>query len=224
MHIGFSPPLQFLPEATIKVLKRTLEMSLGPRVELSYPELVTLLARIANTVNQRPLRLTNVSQADQQEDMMLPITPNMMLLSRSSSESPPMEYSADDRFCARLAFMAQVEKEWWERWIKVVLPTLLIYKRWKMKVRNLEVRKVVLLRYPGQFKSDYPLAKVVEVHPSADGLVRQVSVQFRKRNPKESPAAYKVKPPLMKRVAVHLLHRLELIDQELHQAGDGPNG
>ena len=107
-------------------------MSLGPGVELSYPELVTLLARIANTVSQMPLGLTNISQADQQEDVMLPITPNMMLLSRSSSESPPMEYSADDRFCARLAFVAQVEKEWWERWIKVVLPTLLSYKRWKM--------------------------------------------------------------------------------------------
>ena len=86
-------------------------MFLGPGVELSYPELVTLLARIANTVSQMPLGLTNVSQADQQEDVMLPITPNMMLLSRSSSESPPMEYSADDRFCVRLAFVAQVEKE-----------------------------------------------------------------------------------------------------------------
>ena len=106
----------------------------------------------------------------------------------------------------------------------MVLPTLLIYKRWKMKVRNLEVGKVVLLRYPGQFKSDYPLGKVVEVHPSADGLVRQVSVQFRKRNPKKSPAAYNVKPPLLKKVAVHLLHRLELVDQELHQAGKRPKG
>ena len=52
-----------------------------------------------------------------------------------------------------------------------------------MKARNLEVGEVVLLRYPGQFKSDYTLAKVVEAHPSAEGLVRQVSVQFRKRSP-----------------------------------------
>ena len=215
-----SPHYNGLPEATIKVLKRTLSMTLGPGVELNYPELVTLLARISNSVNSRPLGLTNVSQSDHQEDTMMPITPNMMLLSRSSSNSPPMEYSADDRFCARLAFVAQVEKEWWERWIKVVLPTLFSYKRWKMKTKNLEVGEIVLLKYPGQFKDDYTIAKVIEVHPSADGLVRQVTVQFRKRNPRESSTVYKSKPLLQEKVAVHRLHRLELVDEELHQVGD----
>ena len=93
-----SPHFNGLPEATVKVLKRTLSMSLRPGVELNYPELVTLLARISYTVNSRPLGLANVSQSDHQEDMMMPLTPNMMLLSRSSSNSPPMEYSPDERF------------------------------------------------------------------------------------------------------------------------------
>ena len=127
---------------------------------------------------------------------MMPITPNMMLLSRSSSNSPPMVYSSDDRFCASLSFVAQVEKEWWDRWIKIVLPTLFSYKKWKMKVKNLEV------------------------HPSADGLVRQVTVGFRKKNPRESSAVYKSKPLLQEKVAVHRLHRLQLVDEDLHQVGD----
>ena len=215
-----SPHYNGLPEATIKVLKRTLGMTLSPGVELNYPELVTLLARISYIVNSRPFGLANVSQSDHQEDNMMPITPNMMLLSRSSSNSPPMVYSSDDRFCARLAFVAQVEKEWWDKWIKIVLPTLFSYKRWKMKVKNLEVGEIVLLKYPGQFKDDYTIAKITEVHPSADGLVRQVTVGFRKKNPRESSAVYKSKPLLQEKVAVHRLHRLQLVDEDLHQVSD----
>ena len=68
-----SPHYNGLPEATVKVLKRTLNLSLHPGVELSYPELVTLLAKISYTVNSRPLGLANVSQSSQQEDNMLPL-------------------------------------------------------------------------------------------------------------------------------------------------------
>ena len=107
-----SPHYNGLPEATVKVLKRTLQLALGPGVELKYPELVTLLTKIAYTVNSRPLGLQNVSQASNQEDVMLPLTPNMLLLGRSSNFSPSMEFSGDERFCTRLAYVSQVEKEW----------------------------------------------------------------------------------------------------------------
>ena len=89
-----------------------------------------------------------------------------------------------------------------------------------MKVKNLEVGEIVLLKYPGQFKDDYTIAKIIEVHPSADGLVRQVTVGFRKKNPRESSAVYKSKPLLQEKVAVHRLHRLQLVDEDLHQVGD----
>ena len=212
-----SPHYNGLPEATVKVLKRTLNLSLHPGVELSYPELVTLLAKISYTVNSRPLGLANVSQSSQQEDNMLPLSPNMLLLGRSSNFSPSMEFSSDDRFCARLAYVGQVEKEWWDRWIKVVLPTLFSYKKWKLKQKNLEVGELVMIRYPGHFKDDYCIAKVTAVHPSDDGLVRQVTVSYRKKNSRESPSVYKSKPLISEKVAVHRLHRLQLVDEEVQQ-------
>ena len=108
-------------------------MDLHPGVELSYPELITLLAKITYSGNSRPLVLANISPSSQQEDHMMPLTPNMLLLARSSNVSPSLVYSGEDRFCARLAYVAQVEKEWWDRWIKQVLPTLFSYKKWKTK-------------------------------------------------------------------------------------------
>ena len=156
---------------------------------------------------------------------MMPLTPNMMLLARSSNISPPLEYSKDDRFCSRLAFISQVEKEWWDRWIKVVLPTLLSYKKWKLKRDNLKEGELVMLRYNKQFKDDYCLAKVTQVHPNEDGLVRKVTVSYKKKNPKESKEIYISKPLISEQVAIHRLHRLGIADETVHgmdgEAGAG---
>ena len=185
-----------LPESTVKVLKKSLSLALHPGVELSYPELITLLAKISYSINARPLGLSTTSNTSQQEDILMPICPNMLLLGRSSDTSPPLTYSEDDRFCRRLAYIAQVEKDWWDRWHKQVLPTLFAHKKWKKKQENLAVGDIVMLMYAGHFKDDYCLARVSEVHPDEHGVVRVVTAQFRKRNPKESNSVYKAKPNL----------------------------
>ena len=46
-------------------------------------------------------------------------------------------------------------------------------------MENLEVGELVLLKYPGEFKDDDTMAKVVEVHPNVDGLVGQVTIHFK---------------------------------------------
>ena len=145
---------------------------------------------------------------------MMPLTPNHLLLARSSNISPSLEYSGEDRFCARLAYVAQVEKEWWDLWIKQVLPTLFSYKKWKTKKENIEVGELVMIRYPGQFKDDYCLAKVIKADPDDDSLVRKVTVTYKKKNPRESLSVCKSRPMIVEEVAIHRLHRLELVDDE----------
>ena len=120
-----------LPEAMVKAMKRSLAQALNPGVILSYHELVTLLARISCSINSRPLGYSNASSTGQLEDIMMPLTPNHMLLGRSCPESPPLEYSEEDKFCQRLAYVAAVEQEWWNRWIKTVLPTMLLQRNGK---------------------------------------------------------------------------------------------
>ena len=145
---------------------------------------------------------------------MMPITPNMMLLGRASNASPPLQYSDADRFCARLNYVAAVEKEWWDLWIKQVLPTLFSFRKWKVKKENIAVGELVMLRYPGQFKDDYCLAKVLKAVPDDDNLVRKVTVTYKKKNPKESPSVCKSRAMITEEVAIHRLHRLELYDDE----------
>ena len=80
-----------------------------------------------------------------------------------------------------------------------------------------------MLRYSKQFKDDYCLAKVTQVHPNEDGLVRKVTVSYKKRNPRESKEVYQSKPLISEQVAIHRLHRLGLADETV-QGVDGKEG
>ena len=71
-----------------------------------------------------------------------------------------------------------------------------------------------MLRYPGQFKDDYCLAKVIKAEPDEDNLVRKVTVTYKKKNPRESLSICKSKPMISEEVAIHRLHRLQLVDDE----------
>ena len=58
-----------------------------------------------------------------QEDVMLPLTPNHLLLGKASIETPDMEFTEEDKYSARLAYVEQVYEAWWKKWIQDVLPT-----------------------------------------------------------------------------------------------------
>ena len=180
-----------LPESMVKALKRSLLQTLGAGVTLAYDELVTLLARISCSINSHPLGLQNTSDTSQQEEDLRPITPNQMLLGRSDPESPPLEYSEDDKFCKRIAYVAEVEREWWKKWMKSVLPTLLPVKRWKREQTNLQVGDVVMLTSAGSLKDTYKLARVTQTFPDDKNLVRKVKIKYRKRNVREDKGVCK---------------------------------
>lgn len=205
-----------LPESTVKVLKKSLDHALHPGVILDYGEFITLLARISYSINQRPLGLGHTSQSSMQEDNMMPLTPNMMILGRNSNESPPMEYDPDERFCARLNYVATVESEWWKKWVKEVMPTLLPYTKWKKEQKNLKPGDIVLMRYQGNVKDDYRLAMVEEVHPDPKNLVRTVTVKFRRKNKREPRMVCRSKPKdlIREKVAVQRLHFLASTDED----------
>ena len=140
---------------------------------------------------------------------MVPLTPNMMLLGRSSNESPPLDYSEDEKFCSRLSYVSTVESAWWKKWAKEVLPTLLPYTRWRKEQKNLAVGDVVMMWYAGNMKDHYRLARVSETFPDQKGLVRTVTVKYRKKNPREPKTVCTSKNLVEEKVAVQRLQLLQ---------------
>ena len=106
-----------ISESTVKVMNKSIALALSPGVELTYAEMVTLLAKITYSINSSPLTIQDTSPTSQQEDVMVPLTPNHLLLGRATINVPDMEYDENNKFSARLADVQQVHKAWWHRWI-----------------------------------------------------------------------------------------------------------
>ena len=206
-----------LAESTVKVLKRSLALSLGPGVELSYAEMITLLAQIACSINSRPLGLQNSS--GQLDDMMAPLTPNQLLIGRSTAEPARMEFDEKDGYVARQIYIKQLHESWWNRWIKEVLPTLVPCKRWRDVRRNLKPNDLVMMKYPGNLVDDYRIAKVLKVFPDGKGLVRTVRVAYRRRDKREPPEVYWKKRLVEEDVAIQRLAMLQSAEEDVPVGG-----
>ena len=197
-----------LPESLVKVLKKSLHHAITPGTVLKYSELVTLLAKISQAINSRPLGLSSTSQDSQQEDFLSPITPNQLLLGHTDDDAPPLDYDDSDKLTARLAYVSGVYEAWWRAWYQQVLPSLVPCKKWRSEVKNLEVGDVVFMYYPSSIKDDYRLARVIETCPDKKGLVRSVKVCYRKRDKREKTSEYRAKPLTEEIVAVQRLSLL----------------
>ena len=174
-----------IPESTVKVMKKSLGLALHPSINLTYSELVTLLAQISQSINSRPLSLQPISISSQQEDVLLPLTPNHLLLARSTPEVRDISFSPDSRFTTRLNYVEEVRKEWWRRWIRDVLPTLLPCNKWRKARRNLQCGDIVFIKYAGNVVDENCLAKILDVTKDTKGLVRTVRVEYRRRDSRE---------------------------------------
>ena len=182
---------------------------------LLYSEFETLLGRVEFSINSRPLALAAVSNLSQQEDMMQPLTPNQLLLGRNTAEVPTMEYDVSNKFCARVAYVQNVHTEWWARWIEEVLPTLIPCKKWQSRQRNMMKGDMVMLNYKGNLVDDYKLAKVTDVYPDEQGVVRTVQVSYRKRYKREPVEVYRSKPLVYEKVGVQRLTLLQPVGEDL---------
>ena len=204
-----------LSEATVKVLKQSLTHALPAGVILSFSELNTLCAKISFAINSRPIGVGNVSHGSQQDDCLSCITPNQLLLGRSGENSPVLDYKEEDgRFVKRLAYVTTVYDAWWSRWIKLVLPTLVPIRRWRKAKQNLHEGDVVLIEFANPVKDEYRVGRILKTHPDTSGLVRTVTVVYRKKDIRDTVEQYRSKPLIQEDMAVQRLCLLVPISEQ----------
>ena len=168
-----------LPEAMVKQVKRALYRSIPAGDTLTFPEMLTLVAKICNSINSRPLGVhygsTGVGEAQ-------PLTVNQLLLGRSSTPTVPVKCLSDETVSQRLQYVEKVHQVWWNIWSTKILPTMLPARKWVSQKDNVKIRDICLLLYKGRVKDEYRLVKVLECHTSKDGLVRTVTVGYKRRD------------------------------------------
>ena len=141
---------------------------------LNDESLRTLLVEVEAIVNFRPLTAGNLN-----DESMEPLTPNHLLTMKSRVVLPPPgSFQEADVYCRKSWRTVQyLSNVFWERWRKEYLLSLQERQKWRETRRNFQVGDVVLLKDLDLTRNKWPMARVKEVFPSEDGLVRKANVK-----------------------------------------------
>ena len=163
-----------LTESLIKSVKRSLHHVVGENT-LTFSELQLAFFEIANILNSRPLGIVPGSDSDDPT----PITPNDLLLGRSSNDVPQGPFNHNVSKAKRFIYVQNVVDEWWNKWYNLVLPSLVPSYKWQQRHRNVQLGDICLIRYKKSIRATFRLGRVCEVKTSNDGLVRSVRLQYK---------------------------------------------
>ncbi|XP_028323877.1 uncharacterized protein LOC114476498 [Gouania willdenowi] len=155
------------------VLNTTLTLSNG---RLNDASLRTLFYEAMAIVNSRPLAIDNLNNPDSLE----PLTPNHLLHLKSNAPLPPPgAFSKEDLYCKkrwrRVQFLAE---QFWSRWRREYVHSIISRQKWHSPKRNLTVGDVVLDMDEQAPRSKWKLARVLETVSGKDGLVRRVKISL----------------------------------------------
>ena len=107
-----------------------------------------------------------------------PLTPNDLLNRPPIARGPTSTTQTDTALPnERFKYVQKVCNLFWDLWIKRYLPSLASGSKWKQKQGNFRVGDIVLIGEPNVTRGRWNLGKVMETHPSKDGLVRVVQVK-----------------------------------------------
>ena len=83
--------------------------------------------------------------------------------------------------------------QFWNRWKKEYLSSLQSRQKWQKEQRNFKVGDIVLVKDAELFgaRNEWPLARIISVYPSEDGLVRSVTLHVATRDPTGKPTQFK---------------------------------
>ena len=164
----------------VKLTKKQLKRVLG-RQQLDALQLQTVLKEIEATINSRPL----VSVSSTLEDLSV-VTPADFLLAKKATalpDPPPMAQmnppAPDDSrtLIKRYERVQQLSTRLWQWWSSTYLSTLNERQKWIKDKRPIQVGDLCLLQEDNIPRLAWPLARVVQVYPGPDGIVRSVRIK-----------------------------------------------
>ena len=156
------------------------KVALRPVLKEQAPKedtLGTLMAEVEHIVNSRPLTHVSIDPDDKEA-----LTPNHFLIGGSSGWSLPGRYeqlSTCPRKQWRIA--QEMANQFWHRWIREYLPTLMPRNKWSAESETLSVGDVVLIVDYQAPRNQWLKGVVKEVFPGQDGRIRVARVTTTRR-------------------------------------------
>ena len=159
-------------ERMVQTVKRSLRKVVG-KASLEWSELFTVLIEIEGHINQRPLTYV----ADH-VDSVSALTPGHFLGVQQPLGAPWASSSAE-ALGKRWVHCCKVASDLKQRWTQEYLPSLRQWRGHSSSGSQPKVGDVVLVAEGA--KHNWPLARIVSLHPGRDGIVRVVTILLRGR-------------------------------------------
>ncbi|XP_065222567.1 uncharacterized protein LOC135847089 [Planococcus citri] len=169
----FNPPaaphMGGLWEAAVRVMKFHLYRVIG-ETALNVEEFSTVLCQIEAIMNSCPITPTSSSSQDLEV-----LTPGHFLVYRPLTALPDNITDSDLRPSQRWDLLTHLRNSFWHRWSAEYLQSLQKRVKWTNPTRSYNVGDIVLLKETTT-PLTWPLARIIQVYPGADGIVRSVDV------------------------------------------------
>lgn len=162
-------------EAAVKSMKHHLKRVIEDRT-LTFEEYATVLCQVEACLNSRPLGALH------DDDNEMPALPPAHFLTGRQILTLPETGNLIDVPKSRLnrwELAQQDVQNFWDRWKNEYVLNLIHRTKWKGLQRNVEVGDVVIVKEDNTPPSRWWMARVVEVYPGSDGLVRTVKIRHR---------------------------------------------
>ena len=143
----------------------------------------TLVKEVECIINSRPITVENLNDPDS-----LPLSPHQLLTLKTKAVLPPPgDFQKQGVYCRKQWRIVQhIANQFWSRWRKEYLTNLQTRQKWVKQRRNFRVGDIVLVKDKDLFatRNSWPMARITEVYPGDDGLVRSVKLHIATRDPK----------------------------------------
>lgn len=180
-------------ERLVGCVKQILRKVLG-QASLNFEELNTVICDIEGLINSRPLTTLTEDTND-----LIPLTPNMFLQGLSENGLPDLDHLEKVNLKKRLRYMQKLKQDLRKRFRIEYLGQLKETNKVSKDHKPIAVGEVVLVGQDNQKRISWPLARVMEIYPSKDGLVRVVKIKTK--------SGFLIRP-------VQRLYRLEIASEE----------
>ncbi|XP_073721977.1 uncharacterized protein [Misgurnus anguillicaudatus] len=163
-------------EREIRSIKAALRVTIGAQT-VTEEVLRTVLIEVEGILNSKPLGYTSSDIAD-----VDPITPYCFLIGRRDASLPQVIYEESEMLSRRRWRHSQLLAEhFWRHFLKYYLPDLQARQKWTTERKTLEIGNVVLVVDPQLPRALWPVGRVTQVFPGADGRVRTASVEVKEK-------------------------------------------
>ena len=136
---------------------------------LTFKEISTVLTQVEACLNSRPLTPLPCDC-----DAIEVLTPGHFLI--EALPDPSLSYRSIS-LLRQWHLCQSMVRHFWQRWSIEYVTTLRRFAKWHQPTRNVQVGDVVVLQEHNLIPTRWPLARVIEVQPGNDGLVRVVTIK-----------------------------------------------